>query len=93
MTRDPLLRAWIGLLALSAASTVLAVGFPANKPGLALTLSGAAILALAWLKARLIFARYLGLAAAPFWLRGFEITFALYTALLLPLHLAGSGMR
>lgn len=93
MTSDPLLRAWLGLLALSVASTVLSVAVPAAAPGMVLTLSGAAILALAWLKARLILARYLGLAAAPFWLRGFEITFALYTALLLALHLAGSGAR
>lgn len=89
MTSDPLLRAWFGLLALSAGSTVLAVAVPAAAPGMAPGLWGAAILALALLKARLILARYLGLAAAPFWLRGFEITLALHTALLLVLHLAG----
>lgn len=91
MSRDPLLRAWIGLLVLSAASTLIAVVVPVAAPGLMLKLSGAAILALAWFKARLILAQYLGLAAAPFWRRGFEITLVLYTVLLLALHLAGGA--
>jgi hypothetical protein len=35
-----------------------------------------------------ILARYLGLAAAPFWRRGFEVALALFCLLLLGLYLA-----
>ncbi|MBC7153389.1 MAG: nitric oxide reductase F protein [Rhodobacteraceae bacterium] len=56
-------------------------------PGLT-AFAGALILALAWLKARVILARYLGLAAAPFWRRGFEVALALFCLLLLGLYLA-----
>jgi len=68
-------RAWIALLALSAITTTLAVVQPA-------------LTVLAWLKARVILARYLGLAAAPDWLRGFNLVLALYAILLLALTLA-----
>ena len=45
------------------------------------------ILTLAWLKARVILGRYLGLAAAPFWRRGFNLSLALFCLLLLGLYL------
>jgi hypothetical protein len=60
-------RAWIALLALSAASTAIAV-FGQREWGFAL-----AILVLAGSKARLILSSYLGLRAAPRWQRGFDL--------------------
>jgi hypothetical protein len=45
------------------------------------------ILTLAWLKARVILGRYLGLVNATFWARGFGISLALFCALLLGLYL------
>lgn len=87
---DPLLRAWAWLMALSLGSTLIAVQVGSGQlQGLMLSASGAAILALAWLKARIILARYLGLAQAPFWHRGFATVMALYCAGLLALYLIG----
>lgn len=84
MPRDPLLRAWITLIALSLGSTAVSLwSWPAQLSALA----GAFVLALGWLKARVILARYLRLAAAPFWRRGFEISLALFCVLLLGLYL------
>ena len=48
----------------------------------------AAILALAGAKARIILARYLGLAAVPALQRGFDLALLLFVALLLALTLA-----
>lgn len=79
-------RAWILLLVLSACSTLLALP---DLAGPAATLAGATILTLAWAKSRLILDQYLGLAAAPFWRRGFGIVLALYALLLMGLYLAG----
>ena len=87
---DPLIRAWAWLIGLSAASTVLAAAVSAGwLAGTGVTLGGAAILTLAWAKAGVILSRYLGLAAAPFWHRGFSIVLALYAILLLALYLIG----
>jgi len=85
MPRDPLLRAWGALIGLSLGSTLLSSGV--LPPGLTI-LSGALILTLAWLKARVILSRYLGLADAPFWRRGFEMSLAGFCLLLLGLYLA-----
>lgn len=84
MLRDPLFRAWGWLIGLSLCSTLLSLWHwsPALTP-----LAGALILTLGWLKARVILGRYLGLAAAPFWRRGFEIALALFCLLLLGLYL------
>lgn len=81
---DPLLRAWAALIGLSLGSAALSLWPwpPALSP-----FAGTLILALAWLKARVILARYLGLAAAPFWRRGFEIALAAFCLLLLGLYL------
>jgi len=84
MLRDPLLRAWAALLALSLGST--AVSLWHWPPGLT-AVGGGIILTLAWLKARVILGRYLGLAAAPFWRRGFNLSLALFCLLLLGLYL------
>ena len=64
-------KAWILLLALSAASTALAAS---GLAGAALVLP---ILTLAGLKAHVILRDYLGLSVAPGWLRGFDLGLAL----------------
>ena len=84
-------RAWIWLLSLSAASTILASAVARGTiTVIAPSLVGALILTLAWAKARLILNAYLGLNRAPFFRRGFGISLALYACLLLTLYLAGS---
>ncbi len=74
-------------MALCLASTLLAMAVEGGRPAGMLAIPGIAILVLAWLKARLILAAYLGLAAAPFWRRGFEIALAAYGLLLAALYL------
>lgn len=87
---DPLLRAWAWLIALSTGSTLLAIAVSRGAlTGAGVTAGGAAILVLAWAKAEVILARYLGLAAAPFWHRGFRLVLGLYAAGLLGLYLLG----
>lgn len=85
MRCDPLLRAWGWLLALSLGSTVVSLW---HWPPQLTALAGMVILFLAWAKARVILSRYLGLADAPFWKRGFEIALGLFCLLLLGLYLA-----
>lgn len=82
--QDRLWRSWIWLLVLSLASTALALSITA---GIAGPLAGAAILFLAYMKARLILARYLSLAEAPTWYRGFRLVIGGYMLLLLALYL------
>lgn len=65
-----LTRAWLWLLAFSAASTLLAASVDAGA-GFVI-----AVLALAGAKARLILSSYLGLAAAPAILTGFDVALA-----------------
>ena len=60
-------KAWVLLMALSAASTAMAAS---GLGGAALVLP---ILTLAGLKAHVILRDYLGLAIAPGWLRGFDL--------------------
>lgn len=84
MTTHALISAWIALLIFSFGSTLISV-WPV--PPLWQAPAGAVILGLAWLKSRVILSRYLGLAAAPFWARGFAISLALFCALLLGLYL------
>ena len=83
---SPATRAWLTLLVLSAATTGLAVSQFALS-GWMIDVCSAALLMLAWLKARVILSRYLGLATAPAWLRGANLVLALYAALLLSLTL------
>lgn len=84
MRARDILAAWGWLAGLSLGST--AISLWAWPPALT-ALAGAIILALAWAKARVILARYLGLAQAPFWRRGFETALALFCLLLLGLYL------
>lgn len=87
---NALTRAWIWLLALSLGSTVIASLVGTDRlEGPALPLAGAAILVLSWAKARIILDRYLGLAQAPFWHRGFSTVLGLYALGLLALYLIG----
>lgn len=86
MMSDPLIRAWLLLIAFSAGSTALALSVP-GLTGTALMAAGAAILTLAWLKARVILSDYLGLRAAPFWRRGFGMVLGLYMIGVLALYL------
>lgn len=93
-----LVRAWITLMALSAAATILSLSrpmLPTGDTGLAgfvAPLTGGLVLGLAWLKARVILARYLGLAAAPSWRRGFDLVLALFCLLLLALYLLPAAL-
>lgn len=89
MMSDPLIRAWAFLIAFSAGSTAFALAVP-GLAGTALAVAGAAILTLAWLKARVILSDYLGLRAAPFWRRGFGMVMGIYMIGLLVLYLAPS---
>ena len=79
-----LISGWMFLLVLCFASTLISL-WPVPVHWQAL--SGALILGLAWLKARVILGRYLGLAQAPFWARGFGISLALFCAFLLGFYL------
>ncbi|THD85519.1 nitric oxide reductase F protein [Aliigemmobacter aestuarii] len=74
--------AWALLIALSAASTLLAAS---GLQGAAFTV---AVLVLAGWKSRLILGRYLGLAVAPVWQRGFDWILALVLILFAVLALA-----
>ena len=84
MRRKPILHAWLWLVGLSLMSTAVTFWqWPAHLTALA----GSVILLLAWLKARVILSDYLGLAAAPFWQRGFGLSLGLFCTLLLVLYL------
>ena len=84
MARSPLTRAWLTLLLLSLGSTLIAA---AVSRGFAPAAAGVAILLLAWLKARVILSRYLGLWQAPGWRAGFNWVLGFYCLLLLGLYL------
>lgn len=85
MTARHLLMAWLALVGLSLGSTLLSLPFMARAPAGVL---GLGVLLIAGMKARIILTRYLGLADAPFWRRGFDISLALFCTLLLGLYLA-----
>lgn len=82
MIRDNLWRAWAWLLAFSLVSTFAAQWLETYAP-----MVGILILALAYLKMRLILSRYLGLAATPYWNAGFGLVLGLYMLGLLGLYL------
>lgn len=75
---DALTKTWICLIGLTLATTALA-GFDGR-------LAALAVLALAWLKARLILGRFLHLEAIPGWLSAFTVPLALWLALIGGLH-------
>ena len=84
---DPLVRAWIALILLSALSTAIALLRPV-LPAAAAPMAAAAILFLCWLKARVILGRYLGLDAVPDLRRVFDVVLGLFLAAVLGLYLA-----
>ncbi len=84
MRPDILTRAWVALIVLSGLSAV-AAGL-INR-GVDIRVTGTAVLLLALIKARIILAHYLGLAAAPSWRRGFNLSLTLFCILLLGLYL------
>lgn len=79
-----LFRAWGALIVLSLGSTVLSM---IVLPDLWVAVAGVSILVLAWIKARIVLARYMGLARAPAWQRGFDICLGLFAAMLIGLYL------
>ncbi|WP_226779067.1 cytochrome C oxidase subunit IV family protein [Oceaniglobus trochenteri] len=81
----PLERAWLALILLSGASTVLA---ELVDSGFDTRITGSIVMLLAFLKARVILSRYLGLAAAPRWRGGFNLCLGLFCIALLGLYLA-----
>ncbi|WP_347311003.1 hypothetical protein [Defluviimonas sp. SAOS-178_SWC] len=82
-------KAWLLLLALSGASTILSVAVArGGLSGAMASLGGAAILTLAWAKARTILNAYLRLSEAPAFRRGFGLALGLYALLLLGLYLS-----
>jgi Prokaryotic Cytochrome C oxidase subunit IV len=85
MRTDPILRAWLSLLVLSAASVVAAL---VAGMGFGESVVGVLVLLFAWMKARVILARYLGLWQAPSWQSGFNWVLGLFCLLLLGLYLA-----
>lgn len=84
MRRDPLLRAWLWLIGLSLGSTTISLWHWPQGLG---AFAGSVILMLAWFKARVILDQYLGLIHAPVWRRGFGLSLALFSLLLLALYL------
>lgn len=85
---DPLVRAWLALIALSGIATAVALLRP-DAPPWATTVAGAAILGLAWLKARVILDRYLDLAGHPSARRGFGAALGAFALAALVLYALG----
>lgn len=87
MRTDPLIRAWAVLIALSVAATAVALMRPAGPRWLVIV-AGAAILGLAWGKARVILGRYLELDAHPGPRRAFGAVLGLWALAALALYVA-----
>ncbi len=83
MKPDMLDHAWVGLIALSCGSAIVA---SSSGSGLSTGLAGVLIVLLALMKARLILAHYLGLSEAPTWRRGFNLSLTLFCLCLLGLY-------
>lgn len=81
-------RAWLKLIALSAASTVIAATVE-RRGNASATIVVVAILALAGWKARIILRDYLELAGAPQWMRGFTVALTVFLLAGIALRLAG----
>ena len=81
ISSERLVFAWLILLAFSFASAVLTM-LPVPS-----AVGGGGIMFLALIKARVILARYLGLAQSPAWLRGFTIVLTGFSVLVFGLYL------
>lgn len=73
--RHPLFTAWLALAILGIGTTLVTLW---QTPLLSRAAVTGLVLVLAGLKARVILARYLGLAASPFWTRTFDLVIALF---------------
>ena len=81
---------WLTLVALSAASTLIAwSGGAGGGTGAWVAL---AILALAWAKAQIVLNVYLGLAQVPGWSRGFALVLGLFMLAAMGLALAAGAV-
>lgn len=88
MPARDLVEAWVALVVLSVGTALLAT---ADTSGRGATVVAAGVLVLAGLKARVILARYLGLAGTRFWTRVFDMVIGLFLALSFALYTFGSG--
>lgn len=89
MPRPALAQAWLTLVGLTVLTSVLAKFIAsADMSGGAMMVAGPMLLLLALAKARIILARYLGLAQVPSVLRGFTVVLLLYLVLLAALYIA-----
>ncbi|MCC7250298.1 hypothetical protein [Hyphomicrobium sp.] len=87
MPARDLIEAWAALIVLSL-GTMLIATFRVERWGAFIACS---VLVLAGLKARVILARYLGLAGSRFWMRSFDLAIGLFLALSFALYLFGFG--
>ncbi|WP_298850018.1 cytochrome C oxidase subunit IV family protein [uncultured Ruegeria sp.] len=78
---NPLTRAWLGLLALSAGSALLTL---IQAPSTAIA---GGIVFLALIKTRIILKYYLDLADSPSWMRGFTMVLTGFSAVIFALYL------
>lgn len=86
-SRD-LVHAWVALLTLSFCTVVIA---STGRTALGAGWIAVSVLILAGLKARIILARYLGLAGSRFWTRMFDLIVGLFLAIAFAVYLLGSG--
>lgn len=86
MPARDLVQAWAMLVILSFGTVLIASTGATGSIWFA-----GAVLVLAGLKARVILARYLGLAGSRFWMRTFEVAIGLFLALAFGLYLFGTG--
>lgn len=86
MATRVLFQFWGLLVVLSAMTTGLTM---VHAQGLLKQLITGAVLALAGVKARIILARYLGLATSRFWTRVFDFVLVVFLTLALVIYLAG----
>jgi hypothetical protein len=82
-----LVQAWAALVVLSLGTVVLSSIGTAGQRG---AFVAAGVLVLAWLKARVILGRYLGLAGSRFWTRTFGLVIGMFLVLSFALYLFGS---
>ena len=88
MPARDLVEAWGTLVVLSLGTVLIASAGTSSRSG---GVMAAGVLTLAALKARVILARYLGLAGSRFWMRTFDLAIGLFLALSFALFLFGSG--
>lgn len=88
MPARDLVQAWGALVVLSIGTVLIASAGASGRGG---AFMAAGVLALAGLKARVILARYLGLAGSRFWMRTFDLVIGIFLALAFGLYALGLG--